>query len=337
MKFEWAPQAYRLLNGVFCVYKPGDLPVHKVMEIIRGNLTRDLNALPCYTYERKHRDKSKVSFQEKNLPTVTSVPADMRDLSDHRLVLGDRYINSDHRLSFLHGMSRHSSGVLVMGIGSGCEFLPHLGLSRFLRVYHVKGKLGLSTDNFTPKGRIIERTSYRHVTKPRLDKICAAMQANHQKWMFQYAGLDLESQEAYEIASSGLVRPADRDVPPVIYGVKCIEFQPPDFTLEIHAINEKCTFLQNSINDIGLQLKSSAVCTHIQRLRYGHFSLEHSLLRKHWTLEHIIENIRYCRPLLVPEKLFSNHLIGHLEERKKLAANEETEMFESLESNSTIK
>lgn len=40
MKFEWAPQAYRLLNGVFCVYKPGDLPVHKVMEIIRGNLTR---------------------------------------------------------------------------------------------------------------------------------------------------------------------------------------------------------------------------------------------------------------------------------------------------------
>lgn len=41
----------------------------------------------------------------------------------------------------------------------------------------------------------------------------------------------MESQEAYESASSGLVRPANRDVPPIIYGVKCIEFQPPDFTL----------------------------------------------------------------------------------------------------------
>lgn len=45
----------------------------------------DLNALPCYKYERKYREKPKVSFQDQNLPTVTSVPTDMQDLTDHRL------------------------------------------------------------------------------------------------------------------------------------------------------------------------------------------------------------------------------------------------------------
>ena len=50
-------------------------------------------------------------------------------------------------------------------------------------------------------------------------------------FLFRNAGVQPNSQEAYEMACQGIIRPQDSDSPPVLYGVKCIEFTPPDFTL----------------------------------------------------------------------------------------------------------
>ena len=81
---------------------------------------------------------------------------------------------------------------------------------------------------------------------------------------------------------------------------------------EIHAINEKCTYLGHLVHDIGLQLKSGAVCTHIRRLRYGHFTLDHALLRNRWTLRDILLNMRMCRPLVSVDKLLLDANIRQL-------------------------
>lgn len=54
---------------------------------------------------------------------------------------------------------------------------------------------------------------------------------------FRLSGVDIQSQDAYELAVKGLVRPADPNVP-MIYGVKCVEFNLPDFTIGKHEI--KC-------------------------------------------------------------------------------------------------
>jgi len=43
------------------------------------------------------------------------------------------------------------------------------------------------------------------------------------------------SQEAYELACQGIIRPVSTDTPPILYGVKCIYFNPPDFTLGLYA------------------------------------------------------------------------------------------------------
>ncbi len=60
---------------------------------------------------------------------------------------------------------------------------------------------------------------------------------------YRSSGIDLQTQEAYDLAASGLIRPKDSWVQtdgqggkgpgPVIYGLKCIEFDPPHFTLGI--------------------------------------------------------------------------------------------------------
>lgn len=44
------------------------------------------------------------------------------------------------------------------------------------------------------------------------------------------SGVHMESQTAYELACEGLIRPSNSKLP-VIYGIKCVHFSPPNFTL----------------------------------------------------------------------------------------------------------
>jgi len=49
------------------------------------------------------------------------------------------------------------------------------------------------------------------------------------------AGVDVQSQRAYELACEGLLRPATHNQPafsgPVVYDIRCVHYRPPDFTL----------------------------------------------------------------------------------------------------------
>lgn len=47
---------------------------------------------------------------------------------------------------------------------------------------------------------------------------------------FRMSGLHMDSQTTYELASQGVIRPANNKLP-VLYGIKCVYFQPPNFTL----------------------------------------------------------------------------------------------------------
>lgn len=48
--------------------------------------------------------------------------------------------------------------------------------------------------------------------------------------LFSQSGVDIQSQTAYELAVQGLIKPANSKIP-ILYGIKCIHFQPPDFTI----------------------------------------------------------------------------------------------------------
>jgi hypothetical protein len=47
----------------------------------------------------------------------------------------------------------------------------------------------------------------------------------------RYFGLDIRTQEAYEIASKGLLRPMNVHTPPQIYSIRCVEYDRPYFKL----------------------------------------------------------------------------------------------------------
>ncbi|XP_053380777.1 pseudouridylate synthase TRUB2, mitochondrial-like [Mercenaria mercenaria] len=300
------------LNGVFCIYKHTGVSTEKAIFNLKDRILKGLNSLPAYDHEiakyYKEKDTLKQVQDWSSVPmTTSSVPDTVQDYSKHKLVLGEMFLTDDIYLNFLHGINRYSSGVVVCGLGKeGRKYLEMIKMAKYLRVYHVKGRFGYATDNFYTDGNFIERTTYAHINKGKLDRVCSAAQSAHQRLMFVCAGVNPHSQEAYELASQGLVRPADDNTTPILYGIKCIEFTPPDFTLEVHAINEDSDYLAQLVHDIGLQLKSTAVCTHIHRNRYGIFNLDLTLLKKEWNIQEIAKNITTCRALLTPENLLTN-------------------------------
>ena len=142
-----------------------------------------------------------------------------------------------------------------------------------------------------------------------MNALVSSMQASHQKKMFELCGVDLQSQTAYELAVQGLIRPANSTTP-IIYGMRCILFDRPEFIIEIHSINEDEAYLGNLIQEIGIQLHSVAHCSGIRCVRQGHFRLEDSLLRGGWSMQGIASNMTLCSKLLdkYPSMLHQNNI-----------------------------
>ena len=62
--------------------------------------------------------------------------------------------------------------------------------------------------------------------------------------------------------------------------------------------NEDENYLGVLNHDLGIALRTNAVVHQIRCVRFGHFKLEHALLRKNWNLGYLMNNINQCKDLL---------------------------------------
>lgn len=60
-----------------------------------------------------------------------------------------------------------------------------LDRSHQLRTFHVHGQFGRATDTFFTNGKVTEKSKFKHVTRLKMDKYLASVQAAHQKSMFE--------------------------------------------------------------------------------------------------------------------------------------------------------
>ena len=65
-----------------------------------------------------------------------------------------------------------------------CQVLVKL-FCLFFQVYEIQGRLGVATNNFSPGGKIIERSTYDHVTRASIDRIMSAIQSTYQREMYK--------------------------------------------------------------------------------------------------------------------------------------------------------
>ncbi|XP_039770676.1 mitochondrial mRNA pseudouridine synthase TRUB2-like [Ornithorhynchus anatinus] len=164
--------------------------------------------------------------------------------------------------------------------------------------YTTRGLLGKATDDFSDLGRLVEKTIYDHVTQEKLDRISAVIQGSHQKAVVMRSRLDLKTQGAYELAVKGLIRPMEKTPMPIL-GIRCLEFSLP----KIQCMNETQQRLRRVVHEIGLELKSTAVCTQVRRTRDGAFNVDDALPRTRWDQRSVQETIREVKPHVEEELL----------------------------------
>ncbi|XP_069791035.1 pseudouridylate synthase TRUB2, mitochondrial [Narcine bancroftii] len=292
----------RSLSGLFAVYKPAGVHWKRVRDTVETKLLKALNSSerPVQEYQIRFLPNSAqgTNDAETNL-TVAQVPV----LANHPRVRGPKFVHL--KVGVGHHLDYRSSGVFVLAVGSGNKQLSYLHNCHLTKEYTVKGSFGTATDDFSDTGRLIEKTTYDHITQDRLDRIIAVIQGSHQKALITYSGIDLKSQEAYELACRGMLRPLHKS-PPIITGIRCIELALPNFILEIQCVHETQQYLRKIIHEIGLELKSSAVCTSVRRTREGVFSLDDTLIKTEWNLQNISTAVQHSQ-LRVEAALLEEH------------------------------
>lgn len=284
-----AVTAFRYLNGIINVFKPAEKKTNHVRKAILHNLCRDLNNLEV----RPPRQIEMLEPGGDQGPIVRKIA----DLSDDILAVGPRYQMKDIKCAPVAKLGFHTSGVLLLGINRGLRQSSKIYMNRPVRVYHVKGCLGTATETHFYDSRITVKSKFNHVYPDKLSGMVSSLQASHQRKMYELCGVDLQSQAAYEMASKGIIRPASNSQT-VLYGIKLIEFNRPEFTLEIAAMNENEDYLATLIHEIGIELRTVAHCKAIRCIRYGHFSVEDSLLHHSWDLASVFENMRKTKQII---------------------------------------
>ncbi|XP_053354955.1 mitochondrial mRNA pseudouridine synthase TRUB2 [Clarias gariepinus] len=291
-----ATQAARLLrklDGLFAVYKPQGVHWKLVRDTVETNLLKAVNSCPAAAPQR-----SVVHFQLvpsgdcSSSSQLTATKSNLPALADHPLVTGPRFHKI--RVGVGHRLDAFSSGVLVLGLGRGNTALESLYRSHVTREYTLEGEFGMATNDFTHTGRVLERSTFDHVTNDKLERVLAMIQGANQKALIMYSRVDLNTQEAYELAVKGHFRPQDKS-PPILTGLRCVSFKPPQFKLEVQCVNETQQFLRKLVHEVGLELRTNAVCTKLRRTRDGPFKMEDALTHHHWTAKDILPAIANFR------------------------------------------
>jgi tRNA U55 pseudouridine synthase TruB len=83
----------------------------------------------------------------------------------------------------------------------------------------------------------------------------------------------------------------------------CFDFRVHDCVslAEVQCMHETQQQLRKLVHEIGLELKTTAVCTQVRRTRDGFFTLDDALLRTQWNLNSIQDAIGAAAPRVAAE------------------------------------
>ncbi|VDN29772.1 unnamed protein product [Cylicostephanus goldi] len=191
-------------------------------------------------------------------------------------------------------MESTSSGVCVLALNDECDKIPEILARSWVNSYRLEGIFGRETVKHKIKGRVTLKADYDQVTRHRLEKLLTRVQSEYRKAAFVAAEVDIQSEEAFELARKGLPR-AKLPGAQIIYKCELKHFSLPYFALQVQAVGETDVFLRCFIHELGVSLGSTASCVRLTRRAFGPFHAGHALLEKQISLQNIIRNLELCR------------------------------------------
>lgn len=296
-----ASDAWKLLRGLVCVHKPADGTVPSLLHNLRKRLACDLNDM------RRSVEYNSLQIEEKSSKdddgTKTNHSSDLekyeggyeglvsQNYATHPLVLGKGFMPEDLDVRPINPFTYRESGLMLLTVNDPATYF-RIKSKRFPRTYRIHAQFGKRTDTRFTDGKTMEKTTYAHLkNRPQgFNSLLNSIQNSHQKQALKYSKTSLQSQEAYELAAKGPVRP-ENPSECLIYKLNCVKYSPPDFILDVTCVGGNAEYLSTLIHEIGMTLKTTAVTSSVRCIRVGYFDLNSALLNKHCTLENVIQNI----------------------------------------------
>ncbi|XP_044296048.1 mitochondrial mRNA pseudouridine synthase TRUB2 isoform X2 [Varanus komodoensis] len=170
------------LQGIFAVYKPPDVPWKLLRDTVETQLLRDLNSLK-WPAPRQHVRFLPGTVEGKDGKELTITVSQVPVLADHPLVSGPIFTNL--KIGAGHLLDKRSSGVFLLGAGHGNKLLTDWYNAHLTRAYTVRGLFGKATDDFSDRGKLIEKTTFEHITREQLERILSVIQGSNQKALLQ--------------------------------------------------------------------------------------------------------------------------------------------------------
>ena len=140
--------------------------------------------------------------------------------------------------------------------------------SSFLKLdkgYEAKAILGIETDTFDTKGKVLQRSS-GGVTREALEKVLQEFHGDIWQVPPPFSAKKIEGRRAYELARKGVAV----NIPPKkvsIYSLELKEFQFPYFTFFCDVSSG--FYVRSLVHDIGEKLKVGAIVAEVRRIRIG--------------------------------------------------------------------
>lgn len=282
----YAPDIYKSLRGILLVHKPAGIHFLELIRELRSRISDQLNE-----YEPRPLATNLVidgDFGEEK--KLIQVP----NLADHPLVVGPRYNPWEIRMTTVPPfLSKRSSGVVPLLLGQDIKYyLPKFKKAKQVSVYQVTGRFGYITDTMFGDGKVIDKTTFKHIKPWKIDHVLSRIEGTQRDRLFEAASVPLDSEEAYELAKAWPSRPPRMAKWPLIFRLRCVHLNLPEFKFEVTVSDENENFLAHLTQDIGLSLKSSAYTESIRRVKHGIFDISDCLTSSEWDLQSIMNNLK---------------------------------------------
>ncbi|KAL3072042.1 hypothetical protein niasHT_033944 [Heterodera trifolii] len=289
-----------LLNGFMCIFKPRDVSILAIEKLLMRRICEQANCLdPCRPLPTI--EMPIVEAHPKSGALVVVGRKKQIDYSKHPLMVGQMFRPEDMRIEALNYLEPSCSGVCVFGLNDGCDQLEKVRDRAWLNEYILEGELGRETVDHQIRGKVSSREKFDHVTLHKMNCVLSMIRMQFKKTSFEFANVEMESQEAFELARRGAPRPKVLGSP-LIFDIDLVHFRSPNFKINVQITGEQCPFMRKLVHEIGCCLHTMASPRRIRRVREGCFGLEHALLDKHFHLESILKNV------MMSTKMVNNNL-----------------------------
>lgn len=192
-----------------------------------------------------------------------------KDLSSFDVIRILKRICKFRKIGYIGTLDRNATGVLPIAINEGVKLIPFIENGK--KVYRGRFLLGMKTDTFDIKGRVIEKVEVEAFEEKVVEEHLKKFEGRIKHQIPIFSAKKVNGKPLYKWAKEG--RKIESPLKEVeIYEIKLLKYEHPFVDVEIFC--SKGTYVRSIAHEFGLSLGVGAVLYDLRRTKQGEFTEE---------------------------------------------------------------